>query len=102
MAASEHILEFDAVEVYYGNVMALEKASLVVNQGEIVCLLGGNASGKTTTMKTILGVVTPARVGFFSKGRMSPASRPAKLSVAGWRWCQRIGNFFPALQSMKT
>ena len=55
------ILEFKDVDVYYGNVAALEKVSIQVKRGEIVCLLGGNASGKTTTMKSILGVVQPRR-----------------------------------------
>jgi branched-chain amino acid transport system ATP-binding protein len=59
LAAEAHFLEFENVDVYYGNVIALERVSIYVDSGEIVCLLGGNASGKTTTMKTILGVVQP-------------------------------------------
>jgi branched-chain amino acid transport system ATP-binding protein len=56
-----HMLELENVDVYYGNVVALEQVSLSVGTGEIVCLLGGNASGKTTTMKTILGIARPRR-----------------------------------------
>lgn len=68
MVSNSHILEFDAVDVYYGNIMALEKVSLFVDPGEIVCLLGGNASGKTTTMKAILGILTPSRGRVLVKG----------------------------------
>lgn len=55
------MLVIDSVDVYYGPLQALFGVSLQVNEGEIVCLLGGNASGKSTTMKTVLGVVKPAR-----------------------------------------
>ena len=53
------MLELEAVNSYYGHVHALQDLSLRVDAGEIVCLLGGNASGKSTTMKTILGLVSP-------------------------------------------
>ncbi|HEX9841186.1 MAG TPA: ATP-binding cassette domain-containing protein, partial [bacterium] len=53
------MLKIDEVVTYYGPIMALKGVSLEVRQGEIVCLLGGNASGKSTTMKTILGMVRP-------------------------------------------
>jgi branched-chain amino acid transport system ATP-binding protein len=53
------MLVVDRVDVYYGAVHALHEISLVVREGELVCLLGGNASGKSTTMKTILGLVKP-------------------------------------------
>jgi branched-chain amino acid transport system ATP-binding protein len=49
----------EAVDVFYGPIQALHALSLTVGQGELVCLLGGNASGKSTTMKTILGLVRP-------------------------------------------
>ncbi len=53
------MLSLTDVVTYYGPIMALKGVSLTVNAGEIVCLLGGNASGKSTTMKTILGIVRP-------------------------------------------
>jgi branched-chain amino acid transport system ATP-binding protein len=53
------MLRLDQVVTYYGPIMALKGVSLEVRRGEIVCLLGGNASGKSTTMKTILGLVRP-------------------------------------------
>jgi branched-chain amino acid transport system ATP-binding protein len=53
------MLRLDKVVTYYGPIMALKGISLEVRRGEIVCLLGGNASGKSTTMKTILGLVRP-------------------------------------------
>jgi branched-chain amino acid transport system ATP-binding protein len=53
------MLRLDQVVTYYGPIMALKGVSLEVRKGEIVCLLGGNASGKSTTMKTILGLVRP-------------------------------------------
>jgi branched-chain amino acid transport system ATP-binding protein len=55
------MLELRDVVTYYGPIPALKGVSLTVDRGEIVCLLGGNASGKSTTMKTILGVVRPHR-----------------------------------------
>jgi branched-chain amino acid transport system ATP-binding protein len=53
------MLEFRDVDTYYGELHVLKKVNYNINQGEIVCLLGGNASGKSTTMKTVLGIVRP-------------------------------------------
>jgi branched-chain amino acid transport system ATP-binding protein len=53
------LLELDAVDTYYGQIHILQGLSLRVGAGELVCLLGGNASGKSTTLKTILGIVQP-------------------------------------------
>jgi branched-chain amino acid transport system ATP-binding protein len=53
------MLNLDKVVTYYGPMPALKGVSIEVAKGEIVCLLGGNASGKSTTMKAILGLVTP-------------------------------------------
>jgi branched-chain amino acid transport system ATP-binding protein len=53
------LLKLDHVTTYYGQMRILEGISLEVAQGELVCLLGGNASGKSTTLKTILGIVRP-------------------------------------------
>jgi branched-chain amino acid transport system ATP-binding protein len=53
------LLSLDDVTTYYAQVRILEHISLQVDRGELVCLLGGNASGKSTTLKTILGIVRP-------------------------------------------
>jgi len=61
------LLEFDGVNTYYGELHVLKSVDYRVGNGEIVCLLGGNASGKSTTMKTVLGIVKP-RSGTVSYG----------------------------------
>ena len=53
------MLKLAGVVTYYGPIQILKSLDLEVRAGEIVCLLGGNASGKSTTMKTILGIVRP-------------------------------------------
>ncbi|MGI9659875.1 MAG: ABC transporter ATP-binding protein [Gaiellaceae bacterium] len=53
------MLELRNVDTYYGQVHILQGVSIAIEEGELVCLLGGNASGKSTTLKTILGIVTP-------------------------------------------
>jgi branched-chain amino acid transport system ATP-binding protein len=54
------ILEMRDVSTHYGLVAVLRNVNIQIFPGEMVCLLGGNASGKTTTLKTILGYVTPS------------------------------------------
>jgi branched-chain amino acid transport system ATP-binding protein len=54
------ILELQNVSTHYGLVAVLRNVDMDIYAGEMVCLLGGNASGKTTTLKTILGYVTPS------------------------------------------
>src|SRR5262245_37844837 len=56
---AEPLLALKAVDSFYGTVQAHFGVSLHVNAGEIVCLLGGNASGKSTAMKVILGLLEP-------------------------------------------
>jgi branched-chain amino acid transport system ATP-binding protein len=58
-AAKTPLLEFDHVHTYYGQIHILDDVSVEVYPGELVCLLGGNASGKSTTLKTCLGIVRP-------------------------------------------
>jgi branched-chain amino acid transport system ATP-binding protein len=54
------VLELRNVSTHYGLVAVLREVDMEIYAGEMVCLLGGNASGKTTTLKTILGYVTPS------------------------------------------
>jgi branched-chain amino acid transport system ATP-binding protein len=55
------LLALKEVDTFYGEMHILQQVSLEVGAGELVCLLGGNASGKSTTLKTILGIVRPRR-----------------------------------------
>jgi branched-chain amino acid transport system ATP-binding protein len=53
------LLELNGIDTYYGPIHILQGLNLHVGPGELVCLLGGNASGKSTTLKTVLGLVSP-------------------------------------------
>jgi branched-chain amino acid transport system ATP-binding protein len=55
------LLRLTGIDTYYGEIHILQDVSLEVRPGELVCLLGGNASGKSTTLKTVLGIVEPRR-----------------------------------------
>jgi branched-chain amino acid transport system ATP-binding protein len=76
------LLHLDQVTTYYGQMRILEGISIEVGPGELVCLLGGNASGKSTTLKTILGLVRPR------SGRVMLAGE----DVTRWPVPQRIAN----------
>ena len=73
------MLEFRDVDTHYGDLHVLKAVNYSIAAGEIVCLLGGNASGKSTTMKTVMGVVRPTRGQVLFEGaaieRLSTAER---------------------------
>jgi branched-chain amino acid transport system ATP-binding protein len=58
---ADPLLALEQVDTQYGPIPILQDIDLEIHEGEIVCLLGGNASGKSTTLKTILGLVRPTR-----------------------------------------
>jgi branched-chain amino acid transport system ATP-binding protein len=58
-SAQTPILRLKHINTHYGQIHILQDVNLEVFPGELVCLLGGNASGKSTTLKTILGIVKP-------------------------------------------
>ncbi len=59
MTATAPLLALRGINTYYGQIHILQDVSMEIRAGELVCLLGGNASGKSTTLKTILGIVEP-------------------------------------------
>jgi len=73
------LLEFKDVDTYYGDLHVLKQVNYTIGRGEIVSLLGGNACGKSTTMKTIMGIVRPVRGTVIFDGkpieRLSTAER---------------------------
>lgn len=62
------ILELKSVNACYGKIQVLYNINMTINKGELICLLGGNASGKSTTLKTILGIVRPKDGAVFLNG----------------------------------
>jgi branched-chain amino acid transport system ATP-binding protein len=79
------MLRLNQVVTHYGPIMALKGIDLHVDRGEIVCLLGGNASGKSTTMKTILGLVRPTSGTVEFEGRILdglPTGRIVRQGIA--------------------
>lgn len=62
------VLEFRGINTHYGAAHILKGVDLEIYEGEMVCLLGGNASGKTTTLKTILGIVAPTSGAVYLDG----------------------------------
>jgi len=77
------VLRLREVDTYYGRIQVLRRVSLDVAQGEIVCLLGGNASGKSTTMKTILGAVRPTSGTVEFEGQVINDTRTARRIESG-------------------
>jgi len=55
------ILELEKVDTYYGSIQVLYDINIKIAKGELICLLGGNASGKSTALKTVLGVCRPKK-----------------------------------------
>jgi branched-chain amino acid transport system ATP-binding protein len=74
------LLELSGINTYYGPIHILQNLNLKVNEGELVCLLGGNASGKSTTLKTVLGIVRP-RTGTVSFGGEDVTDRPTSYRI---------------------
>ena len=74
------VLEFRGVDTHYGAAHILKDVDLKIYEGEMVCLLGGNASGKTTTLKTILGIVEPSSGTVHLDGQ----------NVNGWTTADRV------------
>ncbi|MCY4456720.1 MAG: ABC transporter ATP-binding protein [Acidimicrobiaceae bacterium] len=64
------LLEMRGVNTHYGAVHILKDVEFAIYPGELVCLLGGNASGKSTTLKTLLGMVTPTTGDVFLNGEV--------------------------------
>lgn len=62
------VLELKNVNACYGKIQVLYDINLTIHRGELICLLGGNASGKSTTLKTIMGIVHPSGGAIMLKG----------------------------------
>jgi branched-chain amino acid transport system ATP-binding protein len=71
------------IDVFYGNVHAVKKVSLHVDQGEIVALIGGNGAGKTTLLSTISGLIRARKGQIIFEGRQINKLKPDKIVKSG-------------------
>jgi branched-chain amino acid transport system ATP-binding protein len=77
------LLRLDNVKTHYGNIRALKGISLEVEEGEIVCLIGANGAGKSTTLMTISGVLVPVEGDVFYRGNSIAGVRADKIVHMG-------------------
>jgi branched-chain amino acid transport system ATP-binding protein len=91
------VLRLRDVDTAYGRIRVLRRVSLEVAEGEIVCLLGGNASGKSTTMKTILGAVRPTAGTVEFEGKVINDVRTAQRIERGLAIVPENRRVFPRM-----
>ena len=75
---AQTMLKVDNINVYYGNIHAVKNISFEVNEGEIVTLIGANGAGKSTTLKTISGLLHPKTGDVLYKGKSIKGVRAHK------------------------
>jgi branched-chain amino acid transport system ATP-binding protein len=77
------LLKLEHIHAYYGKIHALKGISLQVNEGEIVALLGSNGAGKSTTLKTISGLVSPKKGSLELNGKNIAGKLPHTIVESG-------------------
>ena len=91
------MLELREVEVAYGNIRALKGISLTVAQGELVTLIGANGAGKSTTLKTISGLLRPKSGTLFYRGQPLEHLPPHRIVALGISHCPEGRHLFGRL-----
>jgi branched-chain amino acid transport system ATP-binding protein len=77
------ILEVDEIHSYYGTSHILQGISLKIDHGEAVCLLGRNGAGKSTTFKSIIGLISPKKGKITFKGKSVAGRHPYQIARLG-------------------
>jgi branched-chain amino acid transport system ATP-binding protein len=91
------LLKVENVSTYYGNIRALDKISLEVKEGEIVCLIGSNGAGKTTTLLTISGLLGLAEGSVFFREQKISGLAPHLIVKMGISHVPEGRRIFPQL-----
>lgn len=97
MAEREEFLRLTDVHAYYGESHILHGVNLHVNKGEVITLLGRNGAGRTTTLKSILGLVGRRTGSIVVKGQESVMLPPHKIAQMGLGYCPEERGIFASL-----
>ncbi len=99
MTATNHttLLELKNVHTYYGHIHALKGMSLKVNQGEIVTLIGSNGAGKSTTLRTISGLLKPRQGQVWFEETRIDQTKPDEIVKRGISQSPEGRRIFPRL-----
>jgi branched-chain amino acid transport system ATP-binding protein len=91
------LLELRDVHTYYGNIHALKGISLTIDQGEIVTLIGSNGAGKSTTLKTISGLLRPREGEIWFDGKRLDGTPAHEVVVLGISQAPEGRRIFPRM-----
>ncbi|CAM5439863.1 ABC transporter ATP-binding protein [Eoetvoesiella caeni] len=94
---AEVLLDLKDVVAGYGNLTALHGVSLNVKQGEVVALLGANGAGKSTTLRTISGLIKPSAGSLRWKGASIVGNAPEKILRLGVSHCPEERHVWPEM-----
>lgn len=95
--SSAPLLELRRVSTHYGSIQVLNQVDMVLSPGEMVCLLGGNASGKSTTLKTILGLVRVSEGELYFQGERADRLTTAERIQRGMAVVPENRRIFPKM-----
>lgn len=98
---SEALLQLQDVDTYYGPSQVLHEVTLEIRAGEVVCLLGANAAGKTTTMKTIFGLLHPRQGSICFDGKRIEQSLPGDIVRMGMALVPEARRIFPRMSVLE-
>jgi len=99
------MLTLDNVHTYYGKSHILHGVSIEVKSGEVVGLLGRNGVGKSTTLKTVMGLVRPSEGHVMFEGRSIAGMAPHRLAHLGIAWVpedRRIFRLLSVMENLRT
>jgi branched-chain amino acid transport system ATP-binding protein len=88
------VLEIKNIDVFYGDVQVIWDVAFEVKQGEIVALIGANGAGKSTTLKTISGIVRPKKGDIIFQGEAIHIIEPYTLIEKGLALCPEARRLF--------
>jgi branched-chain amino acid transport system ATP-binding protein len=91
------VLVLQDVDTYYGDSHILKGISFEIREGRVATLLGRNGAGKSTTLRSIMGLVSPTRGGIWFNGKEITRARPHQIASLGIGYVPEERAVFPSL-----